>query len=190
MTYISRSHGVLIPGTGFVAGGGFSGITRDLDELVEEDLRRSRLIKPPLIMTNPAGEHAPLTGLVSGVQVKLQWTHAMSNDAKPTARSFSMFPFVFPSSHRPQFAAILAGLHSSRLDAGKVDEWTWDDLANHGLVIDDTISSLGRRWLAGYRAIHRQAARPGVRRARGRSTRARQRAALASTPKASRRAPA
>lgn len=36
MTYISRSHGVLIPGTGFVAGGGFSGFTRNLDELVEE----------------------------------------------------------------------------------------------------------------------------------------------------------
>lgn len=36
MTNISRSHGILIPGTGFVAGGGFSGITRDLDELVNE----------------------------------------------------------------------------------------------------------------------------------------------------------
>lgn len=36
MTNISRSHGVLIPGTGLVAGGGYSGITRDLDELVKE----------------------------------------------------------------------------------------------------------------------------------------------------------
>ncbi|CAO3425853.1 hypothetical protein [Azospirillum endophyticum] len=75
-----------------------------------------------------------------------------------------MFPFGCPGSNlrRQQVAALLVNLATGKLDAGDIDGRSWEDLADHGLFVDQRL----RTPVAPQLLRHSPSGRPGERRYR------------------------